>query len=182
MNQAIRVEKAPKSKRLIAMLIDIAILTVSTVGLFLLLLYLVIGPMFNYSTKVETKTKMMNEYGLTLSQNESVDAYEAVIKKFYFEYFPNEIQETIKNYYPNEKYSSITHIYNVYVYNLPYAPEPTGDKYKGDLYEYQISKETGAVLVDELGVKRSDMGGSAYERYLKELMYSKYSKLEGFLI
>ncbi|MCR4880133.1 MAG: RDD family protein, partial [Bacilli bacterium] len=46
----------------------------------------------------------------------------------------------------------------------------------------QISKETGAVLVDELGVKRSDMGGSAYERYLKELMYSKYSKLEGFLI
>ena len=181
MNQSIRVEKALKSKRLIALAIDLLIIAVSTFGLFIVILYAVIGQMFNYNERTATVQTYQTNYELTLNEGEDYTKYEAVIQKFYFEYFTSDIINTLETYYPNEHYSSITHIYNVYVLNLPLNPEPTGDNYKSDLFEYQIDKNTGAVLVDEVGVRRSDSSGAAYERYLKELMYSKYSKLEGFL-
>ena len=87
MNQSIRVEQAQKSKRLIALAIDLVTIAVSTFALFFLMLYAVIGPMFNYSSRVETIKKDRETYELNLSSKESYDKYEAVIQKFYFEYF-----------------------------------------------------------------------------------------------
>lgn len=181
MNQSIRVEIAQKSKRLIALAIDLVILAVSTLALFFFSLYAFIGPMFNYSGRINVVNDRISTYELNLKEGEEYTKYEDVVKKFYFEYFTDDIIKTIETNYPNEHYSSITNIYNVYVYNLPYAPEPTGDNYKSDLFEYQIDKETGAVLKDTLGVKRSDLSGEVYEKYLSQLMYSKYNQLEGFL-
>ena len=182
MNQSIRVEKAQKSKRLIALAIDLVILSISTVALFFVMLYGVIGPMFSYKDRVNVVKQYRDDYQLTLKEGEEYNVYEDVVKKFYFEYFTDDIIDTINRVYPNEHYDSITQIYNVYVYNLPYSPTPTGDNYKSDLFEYQIDKETGEVLVNELGVKRSDLSGQVYERYLRELMFSKYNQLDGFLI
>ena len=182
MNQSIRVEKAQKSKRLIALAIDLIIMAISTVALFFVMLYGVIGPMFNYKDRVNLVKEYRDQYELNYQEGEEYEVYEAVVKKFYFEYFTDDIIKTIETNYPNEHYESITNIYNVYVYNLPYAPTPTGDNYKSDLFEYQIDKETGVVLKNVLGVKRSDLSGKAYERYLKELMFSKYNQLGGFLI
>ena len=146
MNQSIRVEKAQKSKRLIALAIDLVIIASSTVALFFLMLYAVIGPMFNYSERVNVVKEYRDEYNLNLKEGEDYLVYEEVVKKFYFEYFTEDIIHTIETNYPNEHYETITNIYNVYVYNLPYNPTPTGDNYKSDLFEYQIDKETGAVL------------------------------------
>jgi len=175
MNQAIRVEQAQKSRRLIALVIDLLLLAVTTVAFYFLFLYAIIGPMFKYNERVETVKQCEVEHGLVLSDKEDFDKYETVVKKFYFEYYPDEIVEVTKKAYPNETYSSITHIYNVFVLNLPYNPTPEGDKYKGDLFQYQL-KEDGTVLVDEIGVQRPDMSGYNYERYKTDLFLSNITK------
>ena len=180
MNQSIRVQEAEKSKRLLALLIDIVSVAVSTLALFFILLYGVFGPIYHYNDKVNHIKQENETYGLTLDSKQSYDKYEKVLQDFYFEYFTDEIINTINTNYVYETYSSITHIYNVFVLNLPYQPEPTGDKYKGDLFQYKLD-ENGNVLVDEIGEKRPDKTGYNYEKYLDDLMWSKYNKLDGFL-
>ena len=181
MDQAIRVEQAQKNKRLIALAIDLVILAVSTFSIFFFCLYVAIGPAFKYNDRVKTIDQYTVDYELTLKEGEDYTKYEEVIRKFYFEYFTDEIMNTIETNFPNEHYESITHLYNVYVLSLPYSPKATGDNYKGELFEYQIDKETGEVLKNELGVTRPDYSGKVYERNLRDYMYSLYVKLGGFL-
>ena len=180
MNQAIRVEQAQKSRRLIALMIDIVILTIVTAGFYFLFLYAIIGPMYKYNERVETVKQIEVEHGLVLGEDETFDKYEAVVQKFYFEYYPDQIVEFTKKAYPNETYSSITHIYNVFVLNLPYNPTPEGDKYKGDLFQYKLNDD-GTVLVDEIGIQRPDLSGYNYERYKQDLFHSKYNKMTNYL-
>ena len=180
MNQAIRVEQAQKSRRLIALLIDVLLLAVVTTGFYFLFLYAIIGPMYKYNERVETVKQIEVEHGLVLTKDETYDKYEAVVQKFYFEYYPDEIIEFTKKAYPKEIYSSITHIYNVFVLNLPYNPTPEGEKYKGDLFQYKLG-EDGTVLVDEIGIQRPDMSGYNYENYKTDLFHSKYNKMTNYL-
>ena len=181
MNQSIVVESAPKNKRLVALLYDVLFIGVSTVALFFLLLYAIIGPIFSYQDNCNTYVQYREQYQLNYGNDRTYEEYDAVIKKYYFEYFPTQIYEDVEKEYPGQ-YKSIGHIYNVTVLNLPMKPSASGGEYKSDLFEYQIS-ENGEVLINEPGIKRKDKeGGSNYAKYIRSHMSYQYSdKLPGLL-
>lgn len=181
MNKSVRVEPAMRSQRLLAFGFDLLTIIVSTALLFFLSLYAIIGPIFGYQDKCNFLVSKDQEYDLTISDSYDYEACEKVIQKFYFDYFPIEIENDIHRLYPKETYQSIVHIYNVFVLNLPLNPTPEGDKYKGDLFQYQISEE-GVVLVNEIGIKRPEMSGMNYENSLRQLFYNKYSGLSTMLV
>lgn len=180
MNKSIRVEPALKSRRLLSFLIDLGAMVASTFLLFLLFLYAIVGPIMGYQGKCEYMSEKNSQYNLNIPNGHVYTEYKDVLQKFYLEYFPTEIENNIKELYPEENYQSITHIYNVFVLNLPLNPTPEGDKFKGDLFQYQLS-EDGVVLVNEIGINRPDMSGLNYENNLRDMLYGKYNKLNEML-
>lgn len=181
MNKSVRIEPAMRSHRLLAFGFDLLCISLSTVLLFFLSLYAIVGPIVGYQDKCNYMVAKDQEYGLTIGDPQDYVICERVIQDFYFNYFSDDIENDIHRLYPKERYSSIVHIYNVFVLNLPLNPTPEGDKFKGDLFQYKISEE-GVVLVDEVGIKRPDMSGMNYENSLKQLFYTKYSSLPQMLV
>lgn len=142
MSQSIRVETAQKNKRLIAYFIDFAIIAVGTVGFFFLLLYLIIGPMFNYKAHCNNVYETREKYHLNLGKAEYYTRYiEGFQSYFEDETLTDKIVEYAQRFYPEFKpLESKTNIekaryaYNVLILDLPVTI--TQSDFKTDYYIY----------------------------------------------
>ena len=180
MDKQILVEPAEKNRRLISTLIDILTMLASTLAIYFFMLYVAIGPANNYVTKNERVQEIKEEYQITYESGRPYTDYQEVLYKFYVEYYGDEIEERLSNYFPDEKYASHVHMYNVFVMDLDIDPHVEDGTYRGKYFQYQLDEE-GNVLINEPGVLRNDYQDEKYANTLSSFMYGRYVELEGLL-
>lgn len=166
-------DRAPIRNHLLAYLLDILLLLVTTIGIYFLSLYSVTNPLFGFNDKKMRIKEIENQYSLNLSNNASWDEYEQVIKDFYLT-FEEKIVTENKNRTGDD--ASIIHIYNVTVLQLP--SKPTDANYKTNYYQYK--KDESGFLVDEWG-ERIEGDTTFYYNNLRSLFQSEYKHLFNYL-
>ena len=176
MIKSLRVENASTGKRLLTILFDMLSWAIITVAVYFAILYSVMNPIFKYSYNKNYYKQVEAEYGLNLPVGLAYDKYEAVLQHFYLIDYPEEIKKEINEHYGTNY--SIVHIYNVVVLQLPDIP--TIDKYQTEFYAYKMDSE-GHFLVDELAVLAEGHSGPVYEKTMRDLFYTSYSRLNTML-
>lgn len=176
MNKDLKIAKVHSGKRLLSVLFDYLSIILGAVLMYFLLLYAFFTPAFGYHQKTQQAKNYENQYSLNYGEVEDYDKYEKVIQDFYFTYYPEEIKKTINDYYGTDY--SIVHIYNVTVLRLPDVP--TIENYSTEFFEYVIRPD-GSFSVDEIALKKQGLGGPTYEKNMRDIFYSTYENLKGYL-
>lgn len=148
MNQSIQVETAQRNKRLLALFFDLLCIAASTVCLFFLLLFVVIGPMFNYKGNCESVFNTREKYHLNLGVAEEYTKYIEGFQLFFEdEVNSDKIIEYTKRYYPafdpeetRSPLEKVRYAYNVLILDLPVSP--THETYKTSYYQYQFKEHS----------------------------------------
>ena len=81
----------------------------------------------------DVKILIVDDNNLNLKEDLTYQEYEKVVTKFYYETYPDQIFNYYHEY--DERISSLTHAYNVFVLNLPV--EPTVEYYQTEYFKYQ---------------------------------------------
>ena len=166
-------DRAPIRNHLLAYLLDMLVLVVTTVGLYFAALYGICGTAFGYVDKKARAKEIENQYSLNLTSKDSWERYEEVVKNFYLS-FEEEIVSGNKE--RTGKDASIIYIYNVTVLELP--ANPTDINYKTQYYQYQ-KDETG-FLINEWG-ERIEGDSYYYFTNLKGIFETEYNHLFNYL-
>lgn len=182
MKKSILIESAERNKRFLALLIDTIIMLVSFATLFILVFAAILVPSTKYNDKLTRITEIENSYNLNYDYTHPYDDYLNAVKDVYLTYYPQEIFDNVKASYPAETYTSIEHIFNVFVLGCPREPAIESNNYKGDYFQYQIDLEQGKVFQDQVGIVRPDKSGPTFEANLKKYCYNKYNFLRTMLL
>ena len=180
MDKQILVEPAEKNKRLLSILVDLVMLVAASFALYFLSFYLVLSPITNYKEKENRYNEIREQYQITYSSGKEYTVYQDVLYKFYTEYYPEEIEAKLKEYFPEESYESSVHMYNVFILNLETHPRVSDGSYRSEYFQYQLD-EVGNCLLNERGVLRNDRTSEAILKKVSQNMYNKYVELEGVL-
>jgi hypothetical protein len=171
MDKSIRIQKSQLSQKLTASLLDLLAFAVSTLIVYIVILYGVFGTFFNYVSNEKEIKSIETSYNLNLKKNLSYKEYEVVIKDFYLA-FDDEIVEEYNQIHKTN--FSIVHIYNVLVLRLPSSPTP--DNYKTTYFQY-IQKQTGEFDPDQFATL-CDGSGKVYEKNMHDIFYLSYKNLK----
>lgn len=176
MNKDLKIAKPHSGKRLLSVLFDYLSIALGSILVYFLLLFSFFTPAFGYMNKVNAAKTYEKQYNLNLGEVEDYDKYEKVIQDFYFTYYPEEIKKTVNDNYKTDY--SIVHIYNVMVLRLP--DRPTIENYSTEFFEYIINPD-GTFAVDEIAIKKQGLSGPTYEKNMRDIFYSTYENLKGYL-
>lgn len=175
MNKNIRVQEGQINHRLVAFLLDLLTLFATTVALYFILLFCVFSPIFHYSENKNKVEQIEIQYNLNLKDGLAYKEYENVLKDFYFNQFPNEIENHINSMYT--KQYTITHIYNVLVLQL--NDSPTYESYNNGLFSY-VQASDGTFDPNILAIKMEG-NGSTYEKNMYDVFHGAYQDLPTYL-
>ena len=170
MHKSARIQQGLLNHRLFAGLLDAVVLFVSSLILYVVLLYTVFA-IFGYVGMTNRISEIEEEFHLTLKEGEDYKVYEEVIQDIYFVKYPEEIKKHYKDSYGDD--FSIEHIYNIVILRLP--ANPTYDNYKTDFFQYN-QKEDGSFDVDNIATM-VDGSGINFERNLDSLFHSGYKRM-----
>lgn len=176
MNKDLKIVHTPSNLKLWSFLADVLSVTIASIALFYIVFYAIVIPFSPYNENETTYRNKMEEYGLTLGDDEDYHTYEEAIQHFYFDYFPQEIVDDYSVRY-NIPSLTIAHIYNINVLYLPVTP--TVDNYGNDYFEY-VQNEDGTFNVDVVA-KQVEGSGPNYERNITDIFYNTYSNLPSML-
>ena len=166
-------DRAPIRNHLLAYLLDMLMLVLTTVGLYYAALYGVCAPAFGYVNKSNRIKEIENQYNLNLTNKNEWYEYEEVVKNFYLTFAD---QIVAGNKEKTGEDASIIHIYNVTVLELP--SKPTDANYKTSYYQYK-KDETG-FLVDEWA-ERIEGNSTYYFTNLRGIFETEYNHLFNYL-
>ncbi len=166
-------DRAPIRNHLLAYLLDMLMLIITTVALYYSAIYGLCAPAFGYINKNNRIKEIENQYHLNLTNKNEWYEYEEVVKNFYLS-FEDEIVKGNKEKTGED--ASIIYIYNVTVLELP--SKPTDNNYKTNYYQYK-KDETG-FLVDEWA-ERIEGDSTYYFTNLRGLFVSEYNRLFNYL-
>jgi hypothetical protein len=174
MDKSIRIQKCLLSQKLSASILDTITFAITTLLLYITILYGVFGTFFNYVSDTKQIKEIENTYNLNLKKNLDYKEYELVIKDFYLHF-----EEEIENEYNeiHETNFTVQHIYNTIVLRLPVNPTP--DNFKTTYYQY-VQKSTGEIDPDQFA-KLTEGSGKVYEKNMHDIYYSAYTKLKALL-
>lgn len=175
MDKSVRIQQGMLGHRLVALLLDLGSIIVSTLILYLIILYAVFATCFNYVGKQNEILEIENKYNLNLETGLDYTEYEAVLQDFYFNEYKDELVEHFKAIYDKEY--TITHIYNCVVLRL--NMEPTYESYKTNYFKY-VQNPDGSFAVDVLAEKIVGQG-SVYKKDMHDIFYNAYSNLKTLL-
>ena len=166
-------DRAPIRNHLLAYLLDMLMLVITTIALHYATLYGICAPAFGYINKTNRIREIENQYHLNLNSRSEWYEIEEVVKNFYLS-FEEEIVKGNKEKTGED--ASIIHIYNVTVLDLP--SKPTDTNYKTDYYQYK-KDETG-FLVDEWA-ERIEGDSTFYYTNLRGIFETEYNHLFNYL-
>ena len=174
MDKSIRIQKCLLSHKLSANILDTIVFALTTLLLYITILYGVFGTFFNYVSNTKQIKDIETSYNLNLKKNLDYKEYETVIKTFYL-HFEEEIEKEYNEIH--ETNFKVRHIYNIIVLRLPVNPTP--DNYKTDYYQY-IQKENGEFDPNQFAIL-TEGSGKVYEKNMHDIYYSAYNKLKALL-
>lgn len=175
MDKSVRIQQGMLGHRLAAFLLDLSTIVVSTLVLYLIILYAVFATCFNYVGNQNRIKEIEEHYVLNLASGLDYKEYEIVLQNFYFNEYKDEIVSNFKEIYDKEY--TITHIYNCVVLRL--NMEPTYENYKTEYFKY-IQKDDGSFDVDSLALK-IDGSGDVYKKNMHDIFYNAYVDLKTLL-
>ena len=174
-NKSLKLIKPIISKRIIAFLLNILVFGACSLALYFATLYGVFATGFNYIDNQNYINEVKKDNNLNLKEDLTYQEYEKVVTKFYYETYPDQIFNYYHEY--DERISSLTHAYNVFVLNLPV--EPTVEYYQTEYFKYQQLSD-GSFDVNAKAIQISG-SGKRYEANMQSLFYMSYSHLKDFV-
>ena len=174
-NKSLKLVKPIISKRIIAFLLNILVFGACSLALYFATLYGVFATGFNYIDNQNYINEVKKDNNLNLKEDLTYQEYEKVVTKFYYETYPDQIFNYYHEY--DERISSLTHAYNVFVLNLPV--EPTVEYYQTEYFKYQQLSD-GSFDVNAKAIQISG-SGKRYEANMQSLFYMSYSHLKDFV-
>lgn len=169
MNINSKISSIDKLKKIKASLFNFLTTFLLSIILYSLLILLINQFSSNYKTNKQIINDVEIKYNLNLKENNDYSKFEEAIRKYYFHFGDN----IINDYKKENKTFTIYYIYNVTVLKLPLDPVKTN--YQTELFEYQKDKD-GNFLVNEFG-KLKEGSGRRYEKNLHDLFYTSYKHL-----
>ena len=174
-NKSLKLIKPIISKRIIAFLLNILVFGACSLALYFATLYGVFATGFNYIDNQNYINEVRKDNNLNLKEDLTYQEYEKVVTKLYYETYPDQIFNYYHEY--DERISSLTHAYNVFVLNLPV--EPTVEYYQTEYFKYQQLSD-GSFDVNAKAIQISG-SGKRYEANMQSLFYMSYSHLKDFV-
>lgn len=175
----IKTTYAPINKKLGVLSLDILSVIVGFIALYFILLFSVFYTSTNYSSNREYVNETETALRLNLGDSKEYSDYEAAIKEFYFQTYPNEIVDHYSKIYNEEL--TLTHIYNITVLSLPY--EPVAGNHSNQVFTYR-QNEDGTYNPDIEGVflYEEDERSSYFYKNARDIYYNAYANLSVLLM
>lgn len=148
----IEIEKASLGKVLLGSFLNFCFLIAGWVVLFFAVCYPSIHAAPSVIEANSYSANLKGEAGLILPSSCSAEEYKQAIDSFFFEKYPNELEE--KYVEPIGEEATLMAFYNINILRLPVNPTPTN--YETALFSYQLG-EDGLPDVDKMGVQNEDL-------------------------
>ena len=169
-------ERPYPSKGIWNYLINLASILLLALGIYFLPAMAIVKAIPSYQEASLLMKEKESEHGLDLDPSSAgKEDYQEALRHFYFVDYPDQIAHNYAEHGLYEGYS-ITHIFNVVVYDLP--AQPSADSHSSEYFYYEYSE--GNWLVDQEATEKENLSSLA-QIGLKNLMQSRYEQLKDLL-